>query len=145
MSVDYEQLVLEKSPTAPKGNSCVFIKIGKKLGLKVYRSGWLRDTSFNNQKKCFAIGLAPEVGECIKINNDYYGYVTEVIRVISKITNDNDINQRRHRRVLLKYETQMREVRAIIRDKTDFNFGDWHWSFNWGIKSGQLMPIDFGM
>lgn len=105
----------------------------------------MRDFSFNNQKMCFDIGLAPKVGECVDLAHDRFAYTTETIKVLVKITDSWKRNHAKHTKIFPQYHFQMLEVVNTIREKTEFEFTDWQWSFNWGIKNGQLMPLDFGM
>ena len=144
MLSNYEQLVEEKLELSPTGNSCVFIKINRKLALKVYRCKEARDVSFKNQKECFAVGLAPAVGQCIDIGDDYYAYTTEVIKVLAKLGKSFSKNRIKNNALFPKYTQQMKEVKQRLLEETNFCFIDSAWIFNWGIKGDQLMPLDFG-
>jgi hypothetical protein len=144
MSCNYEQLVEEKLKLSPTGNSCVFIKINRKLALKVYRCKKIRDATFQRQKECFAVGLAPEVGQCVDLGNGYYAYTTEVIKVICKLGKSFSRNQKKNHALMPKYRVRMAEVKDRLHEETDFYFTDSEWIFNWGTKDGQLMPLDFG-
>jgi hypothetical protein len=144
MSCDYEQLVEEKLELSPTGNSCTFIKINRKLGLKVYRCKYTRDATFKRQQECFAAGLAPEPGQCIDLGNDYYAYTTEVIKVLAKLGKNHQRNIKKNDALLPQYREQMNAVKQRLHAETNFYFTDSAWIFNWGIKAGQLMPLDFG-
>ena len=155
--------------TSPGGRECIFIKLPSNIGIKCYASRKKRDTAHFNQKRAHSIGLGPEVGRRIKLDIalsrkqldklydatdskvtwiiDYYGglkglycYETEIVETVFKGWE----SPKERVRWAMENRAELDEVVERLWNEADFDFYDDH-GFNWGIKDGKYIPVDFGM
>lgn len=151
-------IINSKIDSSPEGIQCSFIPLNDKWGIKVYSCKSTRDYAYINQKKCLEIGLAPELGDKIDLDDKTYCYITERVWTFPCLDSDMD-----RRRFLLDHtieelEVALKEIDMFedhyldsglsdivdeIWEKTGWRFIDDH-VFNWGKKDGNWIPIDFG-
>jgi hypothetical protein len=125
----------------PNSCACKFIPLTRKWGIKLYSAKFKRDQAYKNQLKCYDVGYAPKVGNCVDlpIGKFKYGYITEIVKVLfdPKHRQDDAYDWED------KNEKKINHIVNEIEKLCGFEFSDCH-AFNWGIKNKKLMPIDFG-
>lgn len=152
--------VKSDSSTSPRGAFTLFVKLNDKWGIKLFWCEEDRDLAYENQKLFASYGVGPEVGGKIDLpeGEQPYGYITEVVELLYIPYNSSMTYKEMEQRVGLKKElldqygtwddyqdrdmpiqTRMRELEEI----TGVEMYDMHLA-NWGIKNGELIPIDFG-
>lgn len=122
------------------GVECVFIKINKNEGIKIYPEK--RDAKFamERQKQAYKYGIAPKVlSKVEKCFFDMYSYLDEETthcyfyktQVAEKVGNRT-----------IKNRQEMNEIKSIFK-KLKWCDGDFH-SGNLGKINGKMVVIDFG-
>ncbi len=146
-----------------KGRHCCFVKITDTIGAKLYGSESQRDNCYENQSNAAEYDLGPDVygtfefvskesikardNEIIKVGDNVYGYLTELVEVgvdPAEDWDDDDEWREREDWFNKNYEDdgQVQELRDKLRE-IGFDFNDYT-NFNVGIKNGRLICIDFG-
>lgn len=159
---ELSDLVAKRIKGSPTGSVSVFVPMGESLGangetknwgLKLFECKKNRDRVFAIQEKFEAHGFAPELGEKIDLShgNMKYGYMTEQIELVvpyeisQSFKNDPDgyfqyvideVDSRFPEEMLQEKVDYMEEITGIY-------LLDMH-EENWGLKDGELMPLDFG-
>lgn len=141
---------------SPGGAQCKFIKLNRKWGIKLFSFPQKRDETWDNQSKCYDVGLAPEVKDCIDLPSGpmRFGYITEVVDTIFNPLDydledewDGDEDEDPYREIWeweAKHAVEIRQLQKQLRHMAGFVFDDAH-AFNLGYKDGKLIPIDFGI
>jgi len=161
MNIQFDEIqgiITQKYKSSPRGRDCTFIPLTEKWGLKLFNHKETRDLSYDRQKKCLEIGLAPEIGDKIDLPDDQYGYITEIVWCFPNIDTINDENRYLETHSISELDELKDEIEKFqdsfeenglveiiknIYDLTGWNFYDDH-VFNWGKKDGKWIPIDFG-
>jgi hypothetical protein len=152
---EIEQKIRSSFSDSPNGCQCKFVPLDDKWAIKLYKSRQKRDETYDNQKMCFDVGYAPELGERIDLPNGpmRYGYITEIVETIFN-TADYDLDadcsedEDDEYSEVLDWEgenySELNRIKRFLYQKTGWEFRDDH-AFNWGMKDGKLIPIDFGV
>ncbi len=117
------------------GASCLFVKLNKNIGVKLYRRKANRDFSHQTQLKAEKIGIAPKTGEKFLIYSFAYNYYDEIRNVYYGFVTQAADPPR-------KYKEQ--EITEIIGKMKKMNLcvGDLH-KANLGRIKEKLVCIDF--
>lgn len=122
---------------AKYGSMCMFVRISKTRGVKLYNTRRERDYAYKLQKKAYKAGVGPKVYDCFKLE-DYlyskseggyykYGYKTQIANV--RIVPDDDSRM-----------VDLVNTMAMY----GFETGDVCWP-NTGFIGKRLVCIDFDM
>lgn len=154
---ELSDLVANRIKGSPTGSISVFVPMGESeglnWGLKLFESRKNRDRVFAIQKKFEAHGFAPKLGEKVELShgNMRYGYMTEQIELVVpyEISQSFKNDPEGYFQYLID-EVDPKYPEEIMGQKVDYMAEitgiyllDMH-EENWGLKNGELMPLDFG-
>ena len=128
---------LQKCTESASGVSCIFFRLTPKVGVKVYRTANRRDHCYGLQKIAAKHGLAPAVGNKIKLSksadqwDEYkYAFLTEAVKDPDDIDELDDVADRDHE----KLEWSLRKIGINNHDNHTGNLS---------VKNHKLILIDF--
>ena len=150
-----QEKIQKKVQDSPSGVSCVFIKLNKKVGLKLYYDEAERNYAYKMQQNAAKHGLGPDTYGLVdnisvskieqleewpqsdeNIGWYSYGYLTEIVETHDKF------RTARGEEFLDLFHKEILTLEADL-DKIGFAFWDQK-PENCGIKNHRLICIDFG-
>jgi len=169
--MDIKKRIREELDSKYSGGSCVFVPLTWQWAIKCYVRKQDRDKCYQVQKLAAEHKLGPDVRSFLfeiemeidieelqdqlefewemchwseEYKGKFYCYITEIVELVS---HDLDVNEDYADDVDIKftdeYQGEIDEVCLILYETLNFPFVDNH-VFNWGIKRGKLIPVDFG-
>jgi hypothetical protein len=138
------------------GISSAFIKINKKWGVKfTHRTREYMADTYKRQRRGWRLDIAPYCFGFTKFeirNNIYYGYITEIVDVVSDkigmfytdiVDSYYSNNKLSLSDEMLHVINSIKGIVEIIRNKLNFDFWDYH-AQNLGLIGDKVVVIDWG-
>lgn len=91
---------------AAKGVSCLFVRIDRRTGIKLYSSKVDRDTTYLRQKHAHEHGIAPALGDKFRITKKEHPKLYAAVEKYLKRKCPGDWYYRKHRMACYGYVTQ---------------------------------------